>query len=85
MCAINDHTGVVAAPTVDNVVRTGTITAGITFSVPPSEQNADHFEVRYYTSSGPTNANVDILVSTGKLAIKVGCVIIASIKFIFQH
>lgn len=55
--------GVVEAPVIGNVTRTSTITAAITFYAPPSEQNADRFEINYYTSTGPTNRNTDILVS----------------------
>ena len=55
--------GTVAAPVISTVARTGTIQAGVTFTIPPSEQNADHFEVRYYANTGSSNSFTDIAVS----------------------
>ncbi len=54
-------TGVIAAPVIESVVRTGTITANIAFSA-SSEQNADRFELNYYISTGFANRSTDILV-----------------------
>jgi hypothetical protein len=56
-------TGEIAAPRIDAVSRSGTISAVVMFSVPASEQNADNFEISIYASSGPGNVDTDILVS----------------------
>ena len=61
------YIAVIPAPRIENVARTGTIRAEIEFSVPPSERNADHFEVGIYSSSGPTNRDTDVLVSCCEL------------------
>ena len=53
----------ISAPQIVSTTRTNTITASVTFIVPPSEQNADYFELNYFTMTGPTNAFTDIQVS----------------------
>jgi hypothetical protein len=55
-------TGAIAAPIV-MADRVSVISATVMFTVPASERTADHFEIRVYASTGPSNVDTDILVS----------------------
>lgn len=45
---------VVGPPVVDHARRNTPTSATVEFTVPPSEQNADYFEVFYYNHTGST-------------------------------